>query len=225
MSFSLCRGLTGNFWSPAETRELLKAVLSATGYILVQNPKGFIQGRDVYRCIKQSNGTDTHELSLKTKQFWFWTLQVVHMLHLRARFWKLLVLVILVARRGFTTVLILLSQPEQPLCSLFTLCSAFPQQEKLLGRLFGREGPRGSAAWEDASVRSAWVKGVHSMVHHQPALLFLCSTGELLPPPQICRVPALPGCCSVVKWARWEPLFKIKISCLSKTPKSLKDVG
>ncbi|KAM4892090.1 integrator complex assembly factor BRAT1 [Sylvia borin] len=53
------------------------------------------------------------------------------------------------------------------------------QQEKLLGRLFGREGPRGGAAWEDASVRSAWVKGVHSMVHHQPALLFLCSSGGM----------------------------------------------
>uniref|UniRef100_A0A8C3UV29 BRCA1 associated ATM activator 1 n=1 Tax=Catharus ustulatus TaxID=91951 RepID=A0A8C3UV29_CATUS len=53
------------------------------------------------------------------------------------------------------------------------------QQEKLLGRLFGREGPRGSAVWEDASVRSAWLKGVHSMVHHQPALPFLCSTGSM----------------------------------------------
>ncbi|RMC17649.1 hypothetical protein DUI87_05313 [Hirundo rustica rustica] len=53
------------------------------------------------------------------------------------------------------------------------------QQEKLLARLFGREGPRDGAAWEDASVRSAWVKGVHSMVQHQPALHFLCSTGLL----------------------------------------------
>ncbi|NWV74435.1 BRAT1 protein, partial [Dasyornis broadbenti] len=53
------------------------------------------------------------------------------------------------------------------------------QQEKLLGRLFGQEGPRGGAAWEDASVRSAWVKGAHSMVHHQPALHFLCSTGGM----------------------------------------------
>ncbi|XP_048176661.1 BRCA1-associated ATM activator 1 isoform X2 [Corvus hawaiiensis] len=52
-------------------------------------------------------------------------------------------------------------------------------QEKLLGRLFGQEGPRGGAAWEDASVRSGWVKGVHSMVHHQPALHFLCSTGGM----------------------------------------------
>ncbi|NXB46690.1 BRAT1 protein, partial [Leucopsar rothschildi] len=53
------------------------------------------------------------------------------------------------------------------------------QQEKLLGRLFGQEGPRGSSAWEDASVRSAWLKGVHSMLHHQPALHFLCSTGGM----------------------------------------------
>ncbi|NXE89288.1 BRAT1 protein, partial [Menura novaehollandiae] len=53
------------------------------------------------------------------------------------------------------------------------------QEEKLLGRLFGREGPRGGAAWEEASVRSAWVKGVHSMVHHQPALHFLCTMGGM----------------------------------------------
>ncbi|NXF75606.1 BRAT1 protein, partial [Sclerurus mexicanus] len=53
------------------------------------------------------------------------------------------------------------------------------QQEKLLGRLFGPAGPRGRAVWEDASVRSGWVKGVHSMVHHQPALHFLCSEGGM----------------------------------------------
>ncbi|NWR86724.1 BRAT1 protein, partial [Furnarius figulus] len=53
------------------------------------------------------------------------------------------------------------------------------QQEKLLGRLFGRDGPRGHTVWEDASVRSGWVKGVHSMVHHQPALHFLCSEGGM----------------------------------------------
>ncbi|KAJ7401949.1 BRCA1-associated ATM activator 1 [Pitangus sulphuratus] len=53
------------------------------------------------------------------------------------------------------------------------------QQEKLLERLFGRDGPRGRAVWEDASVRSAWVRGVHSMVHHQPALHFLCSGGGM----------------------------------------------
>uniref|UniRef100_A0A8C0U2S5 BRCA1 associated ATM activator 1 n=1 Tax=Cyanistes caeruleus TaxID=156563 RepID=A0A8C0U2S5_CYACU len=34
-------------------------------------------------------------------------------------------------------------------------------------------------AWEDALVRSAWLKGVHSMLHHQPALHFLCSTGGM----------------------------------------------
>ncbi|NXA81925.1 BRAT1 protein, partial [Thryothorus ludovicianus] len=53
------------------------------------------------------------------------------------------------------------------------------QQEKLLGRLFGQEGPRGGAAWEDALVRSAWLKGVHSMLQHQPALHLLCSTGSM----------------------------------------------
>lgn len=65
-----------------------------------------------------------------------------------------------------------------PLLIVFLCVLPWPQQEELLGRLFGREGPRGSAAWEDASVRSAWLKGVQSMVHHQPALLLLCSTGE-----------------------------------------------
>ncbi|NXD21383.1 BRAT1 protein, partial [Spelaeornis formosus] len=53
------------------------------------------------------------------------------------------------------------------------------QQEKLLERLFGQQGPRGGAAWEDASVRSGWVKGVHSMVQHQPALHLLCSSGGM----------------------------------------------
>ncbi|XP_074960961.1 integrator complex assembly factor BRAT1 isoform X1 [Phalacrocorax aristotelis] len=53
------------------------------------------------------------------------------------------------------------------------------QQEKLLVRLFGRDGPLNSAVWEDASVRSGWVEGVHSMMHHQPALHFLCNGGGI----------------------------------------------
>ncbi|XP_075623514.1 integrator complex assembly factor BRAT1 isoform X1 [Balearica regulorum gibbericeps] len=53
------------------------------------------------------------------------------------------------------------------------------QQEQLLLRLFGRDGPLNSALWEDASVRSGWVAGVHSMVHHQPALRFLCNGGGI----------------------------------------------
>ncbi|NWI98029.1 BRAT1 protein, partial [Pitta sordida] len=53
------------------------------------------------------------------------------------------------------------------------------QQEQLLGRLFGPAGPQGSAVWEEASVRSGWVKGVHSMVLHLPALHFLCSEGGM----------------------------------------------
>ncbi|KFZ53309.1 BRCA1-associated ATM activator 1, partial [Antrostomus carolinensis] len=53
------------------------------------------------------------------------------------------------------------------------------QQEQLLVRLFGRDGPLNSAAWEDASVRSGWVEGVHSMMHHQPALQFLCNGGGI----------------------------------------------
>ncbi|KAM6244857.1 integrator complex assembly factor BRAT1 isoform 2-T2 [Spheniscus humboldti] len=52
-------------------------------------------------------------------------------------------------------------------------------QEKLLVRLFGRDGPLNSAVWEDASVRSGWVEGVHSMMHHQPALHFLCNGGGI----------------------------------------------
>ncbi|XP_010155161.1 PREDICTED: BRCA1-associated ATM activator 1, partial [Eurypyga helias] len=51
------------------------------------------------------------------------------------------------------------------------------QQEKLLVKLFGSDGPLSSAVWEDASVRSGWVKGVHNMMHHQSALHFLCSGG------------------------------------------------
>ncbi|NXP53543.1 BRAT1 protein, partial [Heliornis fulica] len=53
------------------------------------------------------------------------------------------------------------------------------QQEQLLVRLFGREGPLNSALWEDASVRSGWVAGVHSMMQHQPALHFLCNGGGI----------------------------------------------
>ncbi|KFQ03761.1 BRCA1-associated ATM activator 1, partial [Leptosomus discolor] len=53
------------------------------------------------------------------------------------------------------------------------------QQEQLLVRLFGGDGPLNSAEWEDASVRSGWVKGVHSMMHHQPALHFLCNGGGI----------------------------------------------
>ncbi|XP_071617586.1 BRCA1-associated ATM activator 1 isoform X2 [Heliangelus exortis] len=51
--------------------------------------------------------------------------------------------------------------------------------EKLLDRLFGQEGLPNSTAWGDATVRSGWVKGVHHMVCHQPALHFLCSTGGI----------------------------------------------
>ncbi|NWU62078.1 BRAT1 protein, partial [Pterocles burchelli] len=53
------------------------------------------------------------------------------------------------------------------------------QQEKLLARLFGGDGPLNSALWEDASVRSGWLEGVHSMMHHQPALDFLCNGGGI----------------------------------------------
>ncbi|KFP78221.1 BRCA1-associated ATM activator 1, partial [Apaloderma vittatum] len=53
------------------------------------------------------------------------------------------------------------------------------QQEKLLVRLFGRDGPLSSALWEDASVRRGWVKGMHNMMKHQPALHFLCSGGGM----------------------------------------------
>ncbi|KFP04530.1 BRCA1-associated ATM activator 1 [Calypte anna] len=52
-------------------------------------------------------------------------------------------------------------------------------QEKLLDRLFGQDGLPNSTAWGDATVRSGWVKGVHHMVCHQPALHFLCSTGGI----------------------------------------------
>ncbi|XP_074775598.1 integrator complex assembly factor BRAT1 isoform X1 [Athene noctua] len=53
------------------------------------------------------------------------------------------------------------------------------QQENLLVRLFGRDGPLNSALWGDASVRSGWVEGVHSMMHHQLALRFLCDGGGI----------------------------------------------
>ncbi|NWI98384.1 BRAT1 protein, partial [Crypturellus undulatus] len=53
------------------------------------------------------------------------------------------------------------------------------QQEKLLARLFGEDGPRSGAAWADASVRSAWVDGVRSMALHEPALRLLARTGAL----------------------------------------------
>ncbi|XP_025971978.2 BRCA1-associated ATM activator 1 isoform X1 [Dromaius novaehollandiae] len=58
-------------------------------------------------------------------------------------------------------------------------CFQHLQQEKLLVRLFGEDGPLNSALWEDASVRSGWVEGVRSMMRHQPALHFLCSGGGI----------------------------------------------
>ncbi|NXL56632.1 BRAT1 protein, partial [Chordeiles acutipennis] len=72
------------------------------------------------------------------------------------------------------------STPLKLLYLPFTLCVLlWPQQEQLLVRLFGRDGPLNSAAWEDASVRSGWVEGVRSMMHHQPALHFICNGGGL----------------------------------------------
>ncbi|XP_010201786.2 BRCA1-associated ATM activator 1 isoform X1 [Colius striatus] len=53
------------------------------------------------------------------------------------------------------------------------------QQEQLLVRLFGRDGFLNSSLWEDASVRSGWVEGVHSMMHHQLALHLLCHGGGI----------------------------------------------
>nr|XP_027324787.2 BRCA1-associated ATM activator 1 isoform X2 [Anas platyrhynchos] len=56
-------------------------------------------------------------------------------------------------------------------------CFQHLQQENLLFRLFGTGGTLNRAVWDDASVRSGWVEGVHSMMHHQPALHFLCNSG------------------------------------------------
>ncbi|NXK54786.1 BRAT1 protein, partial [Chauna torquata] len=58
-------------------------------------------------------------------------------------------------------------------------CFQHLQQENLLVRLFGEDGPLNSTLWEDASVRSGWVEGVHSMMHHQPALHFFCNGGGI----------------------------------------------
>ncbi|NXU56462.1 BRAT1 protein, partial [Turnix velox] len=53
------------------------------------------------------------------------------------------------------------------------------QQEKLLAGFFGGDGPFSSSMWQDASVRSGWVEGVHSMMQHQPALHSLCNGGGI----------------------------------------------
>ncbi|XP_067406936.1 BRCA1-associated ATM activator 1 [Emydura macquarii macquarii] len=58
-------------------------------------------------------------------------------------------------------------------------CFQHLQQGELLISLFGEMGPLSSAQWEEASVRSGWVKGVHSMVQHQSALHFVCSCGAI----------------------------------------------
>ncbi|NXS38976.1 BRAT1 protein, partial [Balaeniceps rex] len=89
----------------------------------------------------------------------------------------------------FITSVLALPEPSPSILS-FTLrlagilaasesCFQLLQQEKLLVRLFGRDGPVNSTVWEDASVRSGWVEGVHSMMHHQPALHFLCNGGGI----------------------------------------------
>ncbi|NXH09209.1 BRAT1 protein, partial [Bucco capensis] len=53
------------------------------------------------------------------------------------------------------------------------------QQEQLLARLFGRDGPPSSELWRYASVRSGWVNGVCNMMCHQDALHLICSTGGI----------------------------------------------
>ncbi|NWH62590.1 BRAT1 protein, partial [Geococcyx californianus] len=88
----------------------------------------------------------------------------------------------------FTSVLAL--QEPSPCILSFTLrlagilaasknCFELLQQEKLLVRLFGRDGPLSNAEWKDASVRSGWLEGVCSMMCHQPALHFICSGGGI----------------------------------------------
>ncbi|XP_037238316.1 BRCA1-associated ATM activator 1 isoform X1 [Falco rusticolus] len=89
----------------------------------------------------------------------------------------------------FITSVLALPEPSPSILS-FTLrlagilassetCFQHLQQENLLLRLFGRNGPLSSAAWEDASVRSGWVEGVRSMMDHHPALHFLCNGGGI----------------------------------------------
>uniref|UniRef100_A0A8C8SFC9 BRCA1 associated ATM activator 1 n=1 Tax=Pelusios castaneus TaxID=367368 RepID=A0A8C8SFC9_9SAUR len=56
-------------------------------------------------------------------------------------------------------------------------CFQHLQQGELLINLFGEVGPLSRTQWEEASVRSGWVMGVHSMVQHQSALHFVCSSG------------------------------------------------
>ncbi|NXN94605.1 BRAT1 protein, partial [Rhinopomastus cyanomelas] len=53
------------------------------------------------------------------------------------------------------------------------------QQEELLARLLGSDGPLSSELWKDATVRNGWVKGVHNMMHHQSALQLLCCGGGI----------------------------------------------
>ncbi|NXI56604.1 BRAT1 protein, partial [Chloroceryle aenea] len=89
----------------------------------------------------------------------------------------------------FITAMLALPEPSPSILS-FTLrltgilaasenCFQHLQEEQLLVRLFGRGGPLSSALWKDASVRSGWVNGVHSMMRHQPALHLLCLGGGI----------------------------------------------
>lgn len=98
-----------------------------------------------------------------------------------------------------------------------------------MARLFGRDGPPNSAVWEDASVRSGWVQGVHNMMHHQPALHLLCSGGEYFEDWELPKSSVSLPFQSVAQISnerdRCSHLFKTKISHLSKTLKSLKDGG
>ncbi|XP_015732276.1 BRCA1-associated ATM activator 1 isoform X1 [Coturnix japonica] len=90
---------------------------------------------------------------------------------------------------SFFTAVLTLPEPEPNILS-FTLRLAgvvaavedsfvHLQQLELLARLFGEDGPLKSAAWEDASVRSGWVEGMHSMVQHPSALHFICGGGGI----------------------------------------------
>ncbi|XP_029433400.1 BRCA1-associated ATM activator 1 isoform X3 [Rhinatrema bivittatum] len=52
------------------------------------------------------------------------------------------------------------------------------REELLLLSLFGKKLST-SALWDDATVRSGWIQGVHSMAQHVHAIQFLCDCGSL----------------------------------------------
>lgn len=150
--------------------------------------------------------------------------------------WKFSILVIVLGRRGFTTLLILLTwmteqpfhSPQAPLLTVYSVSSPLASAGEAVGQALW-QGWASEQRSVGRCICAKWLGGGCAQHDASPACpplplqwwWVLLGLGN----PQIFCVSSIPVCCSDVKWDRSFHLFKIKISHLSKTLKSLKDVG